>query len=414
MMTPMDEAAMSVTITEEPSGGVEGTLNRLDEAVGMLASLHGQPVQRPRKGKVDLAALLWEVAPGARADIQVGEGTTVFGDEGELRRMLGVLLAQGSGLHGKAAPVSLRRVDGYIHVAVQLGPDKAPTFDLERKWLARMAVRHGGRVELHGSTQTLILEAEVDESRREVQALRKELVDAHTRQQEIERELASRSDAPASMPFGQGSKRPPTPDAAASVIAVARASASQLRSAAAVFSRVSGVSEEAADAASALSDLSRVLGALGSTPVGEMPRAIALGDIIAESVRRASTQAAHRGIKVVVEGAGREEVVPVETWTTLLALLLENAIVGSPRDSQVTVGIASGEREVYVEDSGPALGPRAQKLLLSREFEAYAHDRPPPVALLGAHVLATAAQATLLIDAGARGGCRIRVRFGSS
>src|SRR5258707_1220175 len=77
-------------IIEEETGAVEGTLNRLDEAVSMLASLHGQPVYRGRRGKIDIAALLWEVAPEARVSLEMGEGTTVFGDESELRRMLHV------------------------------------------------------------------------------------------------------------------------------------------------------------------------------------------------------------------------------------------------------------------------------------------------------------------------------------
>src|SRR5262245_43016446 len=79
---------------EESSSGVESTLNQLDEAVSMLASLHGHPMSRGRRGKIDLAALVWEVAPEARVQLEMGEGTTVFGDEAELRRMLHVLISQ--------------------------------------------------------------------------------------------------------------------------------------------------------------------------------------------------------------------------------------------------------------------------------------------------------------------------------
>ena len=60
----------------------------------MLASLNGHSAVRGRRGKIDLAALLWEVAPEARVQIEMGEGTTVFGDESELKRMLFVLLGQ--------------------------------------------------------------------------------------------------------------------------------------------------------------------------------------------------------------------------------------------------------------------------------------------------------------------------------
>jgi two-component system OmpR family sensor kinase len=137
---------------DEGSGGVETTLNRLDEAVSALASLHGQPLPRGRRGKVDLAALLWEVAPEARVQIEMGEGTTVFGDESELRRMLLVLLGQSGDPTGASArsEVMVRREGDDVKVGVNLGPDKPPTFETERAWLARMATRYGGRLVLEG------------------------------------------------------------------------------------------------------------------------------------------------------------------------------------------------------------------------------------------------------------------------
>ena len=50
--------------------GVEGVLNRLDETMSMLASLYGtQP--RGRRGRIDIAALLWEIAPEARVQIEI-------------------------------------------------------------------------------------------------------------------------------------------------------------------------------------------------------------------------------------------------------------------------------------------------------------------------------------------------------
>src|SRR5262249_10540424 len=141
------EAIPPPPIIEEGTGGVEGTLNRLDEAVSMLASLHGQPVSRGRRGKIDLAALLWEVAPEARVQIEMGEGTTVFGDESELRRMLHVLLAHSgdpTSAGGGHAGITVKREGEEVKVGVSLGPDKPATFETERAWLARMATRYGG------------------------------------------------------------------------------------------------------------------------------------------------------------------------------------------------------------------------------------------------------------------------------
>src|SRR4051812_24517878 len=138
----------------------------------MLASLHGAPVSRGRRGKIDLAALLWEVAPEARVQIEMGEGTSVFGDEGELRRMLHVLLGQsGDPTSSKGSSgVFVRREGDEVKLGASLGPDKPATFDTERQWLARMATRYGGRLELDGSMQTLILPADVDTHRRELES----------------------------------------------------------------------------------------------------------------------------------------------------------------------------------------------------------------------------------------------------
>jgi hypothetical protein len=137
-IAPPESIPPPPVIIEEGTGGVEGTLNRLDEAVSMLASLHGQPISRGRRGKIDIAALLWEVAPEARVSLEMGEGTTVFGDESELRRMLHVLLAHSGDPTGATAvtsAVSIRREGEDVKVGVSLGPDKPATFETERAWL---------------------------------------------------------------------------------------------------------------------------------------------------------------------------------------------------------------------------------------------------------------------------------------
>src|SRR5258708_6037095 len=88
--------------------GVESVLNRLDETMSALASLHGHST-RARRGKVDIAALLWEVAPEARVQIEMGKGLVVFGDENELKRMLHVLMAQGGDpMASRGVEVSVR------------------------------------------------------------------------------------------------------------------------------------------------------------------------------------------------------------------------------------------------------------------------------------------------------------------
>src|SRR5205085_10061131 len=74
---------------------------------------------------------------------------------------------------------------------VNLGPDTPATFEAERGWLARMAVRYGCRLELDGSMQTLILAADVDTHRRELESLKKELAAAQAQGEAYARELAA-------------------------------------------------------------------------------------------------------------------------------------------------------------------------------------------------------------------------------
>src|SRR5579859_6376773 len=121
------------------SSGMDATLSALDDAMKMLSSLHNRPVSvRGRRGRIDLASLLWEVAPEARVSIEPGSGTEVFGDEAELRRMLHVMLGHGS---GSGSSLTIKREGDEVVLGVVMGPDTSPTADTERAWISRMAVR---------------------------------------------------------------------------------------------------------------------------------------------------------------------------------------------------------------------------------------------------------------------------------
>src|SRR5580693_5401995 len=171
------------------SSGVDATLSALDDAMKMLSTLHNRPVNvRGRRGRIDLASLLWEVAPEARVSIEPGSGTEVFGDEAELRRMLHVVLGHGS---GSGSAVRIRREEDEVVITVVLGPDSSATADTERAWLSRMAVRYGGRYELEGGTEVLALPADGVEARDDVAKLRKELDEARKQGEAYARELAA-------------------------------------------------------------------------------------------------------------------------------------------------------------------------------------------------------------------------------
>ena len=173
-----------------PSGDAGGTLDSsldaLDDVMRMLENLHARPSTPVRRGRIDLAALLWEVAPEARVQIEPGSGTEVSGDEAELRRMLHVLVGHGSGI---GSQINIRRDGAEVRVAVTLGPDTSATAETERVWLSRMALRYGGRHELEGATEVILLPA--DEEREEKAALRKELDDARKQGEAYARELAA-------------------------------------------------------------------------------------------------------------------------------------------------------------------------------------------------------------------------------
>jgi signal transduction histidine kinase len=186
------ERPVTLTSAGEEGEGLETTLTMLEGTMMKLAELSGPASGRGRRGRVDLAALLWEVAPDAKVQLEPGEGTEVYGDEAELRRILHVLAGGGnaSGVGG-AQLVMLKREGAEVKLSVQLGPDTAPISPAERGWLARMAIRYGGRYELDGSSECLVFPALQAEEVKEVQTLRKELEAAKAQGEMYARELAA-------------------------------------------------------------------------------------------------------------------------------------------------------------------------------------------------------------------------------
>src|SRR5262245_61180239 len=79
------------------ASGVDSSLDALDDTMRLLSSLHqNAPNVRGRRGRIDLASLLWDVAPDVRVSIEPGSGTEVYGDEAELRRVLHILIGPGN------------------------------------------------------------------------------------------------------------------------------------------------------------------------------------------------------------------------------------------------------------------------------------------------------------------------------
>lgn len=188
---PQSERPITLSLAGEGNEGLESTLNALDEAMQRLAELSGPASgARTRRGRIDLGALLWELAPDARVQLEPGAGTEVFGDEGELRRMLNVLVGAAA-VGASPQGVSVRREGPEVRLAVELGPDTAPISPAERAWLSRMSIRYGGRYELDGNRECLVFPALEAEEHNEVLSLRRELEAAKAQGEAYARELAA-------------------------------------------------------------------------------------------------------------------------------------------------------------------------------------------------------------------------------
>jgi hypothetical protein len=186
---PPGETRIVNAPSEAPA--VETTLDALDDAISMLSDLNtAGRGGKARRGRIDLAALLMDLTPSTRIAIEPGAGTEVFGDEQDLRRMLNMLVTQAGSTQSGAAEVTIRRQAEWVKISVELGPD-AGAQELERRWLSRMATRHGGWVELEGGTQAIFLPADGASDQREVVELRKELEQAQQLGEAYARELAT-------------------------------------------------------------------------------------------------------------------------------------------------------------------------------------------------------------------------------
>ena len=81
-----------------------------------------------------------------------------------------------------------------------------------------------------------------------------------------------------------------------------------------------------------------------------------------------------------------EDAVEVGAITVLFQVLLDHAIEASPAGSERRRQRhrGPGTPSVAFDDAGPPLPPSARASVLSRDFDAIAHGRPPGLALIAA------------------------------
>jgi hypothetical protein len=422
----------------QPETHVEASLDALDDVMRMLSNLHSRPsAVKGRRGRIDLAAVLWEIAPEARVQIEPGSGTEVFGDEGELRRMLHVLVGHGSGLNSE---FTVRRDGDDVRVSVVLGPDSSATAETERAWLSRMAIRFGGRLELEGGSEVLILPADNVSERNEREALRKELDEARKQGEAYARELA----AVFAQGEGSGSTSPSTfppmeksADRFATLAQFAGGIASELRSLLLPIGRdLQSLKNETGTALEerteqvrrrflAAQDFVAGLAALGELDPSELPAEIEFVDVARTAIRQASARA-ERGevaLKLVTIPEGSDAHAFVRTLPRCAAVLARElvlqAVAASPRASEVVVAVvATGHGEspelglrLTVDDAGAPLPASARRALLSLELDPGTYARPSAVPLFICAEIASATGALLELADAPSGGLRVSVTY---
>jgi two-component system OmpR family sensor kinase len=436
------------------ASGVDATLSALDDAMKMLANLHQRPANmRGRRGRIDLASMLWEVAPEARVSIEPGSGTEVFGDEAELRRMLHVMLGHGS---GSGSAVTIKREGDEVVIGVVLGPESSANAEAERAWLSRMAIRYGGRHELEGSMELLVLPAEGVEARDDVAKLRKELDEARAQGEAYARELAAvwsageeavaQSTAP---PMAQASA-----DRHGAIARFAGGVASALRSMLSPVGREIGELRTAASPRRSSPDLETAargdlderlegirrrlltvqdfvaeLAAIGESDPQDQARQVDVLEAARSEVRGLEARAARSGVALVVRtpAAAADESsaqalarVAPRAVGVVVRLLVGHGISASSRGSSVVVTVQPrtdtlGTRLV-VDDSGTMVPDVARRALLALEVEPGTFGRPSSVALFAAAEIASSHGALLEIsdapvDQAGGGGVRVSVVF---
>ncbi len=403
---------------------VQLSLDALDGAIDALNQLQAHPTGSGRRGRLDVASLLLQLTPNARIAIEPGGGTEVYGDEGQLRRMLYVMLSQSSnptdGLEATAPEIQVRREGPLVRLSVALGPDQSATAELERRWLNRMAVRMGGRLELEGGDQALLLPADGASVQHEVDELRRELEQARQLGEAYARELAEVFTA------GVASSSSPEAPSAAVPTVVGEARFELLQSLSAALARrlrpvLDGMGPE-------LDKLRQKLGE-GSQPVqllqqrhtslrevvGELNRVakasptsatgtVSPQELVQEVMRGAERRAARHGVRLNLDTKpcqGEVAVSPV--LSLLLRCLLDHAIAATPQAGEVTLSLEespSGTIGISVRDGGPSVLARARDDLLLHRVDPTSMGRPAGVTLLVAHAAAQILDAALVLREG--------------
>jgi two-component system OmpR family sensor kinase len=417
--TPGAEPRITTMPSEAPPPpAVETTLDALDDAISMLSDLNTgtRGASKARRGRIDLAALLMDLSPNTRLAIEPGAGTEVFGDEQDLRRMLNMLVTQAGSTQG-AAEVKIRRQAEWVKISVELGPE-AGAQELERRWLSRMATRHGGWIELEGGTQSIFFPADGASDQREVVELRKELEQAQQLGETYARELASvltagdiRTEPPPPVAARFGSQRFETLQSAALAMQrTLKGLVEGLRADAALatseLGEASALTQNLQRRAAVAAEMSLDLALAADCPFDEAKSDVSVADLVQTAVSEAEPRALRHGVAIDVKGPAtlRCQSRP-KTLLSLIRALLHHAISATARDGVITLSAYAVETGILLsaQDGGPSVTEAHRADVLRNRVDPSAFGRPSGVALLIAEAAAESLGGTLELRDGPDG-----------
>ncbi|MDX2054451.1 MAG: hypothetical protein SFV15_18765 [Polyangiaceae bacterium] len=418
-------AAAIITQAEPEPAAVETTLDQLDDAISMFAALQSGP-QVQRRGRIDLAALLYAVAPKARIAMEPGAGTEVFGVEAELRRMLHVLVnhttTSFSGQDSSSPEVRIHRQGDWVRISVELGPDSSPTAELERRWLSRMTVRHGGRLDLVAGTLSILLPADGASDQSEVAELRKELEQAQQLGEAYARELASVF-ATGDAPQLAGPSESAIPQATEFGLAIrfsTQLSRILRRFSDSLRADADALKENGADIAPlelrlhGLNSLLLELSRAAETPEAERSTDFDLTQAVQAAILELTTKAERNDVSFSVNLPQRmASRTHKHTAELLLKCLLTHAIDASPRGSKVLLRLtqAAEEARLAIEDAGPVVPVAARESLVAGRLDPTSVGRPSGVSLLLANAAVGKLGGCLLLGESQSGNALLQAVF---
>jgi two-component system OmpR family sensor kinase len=419
-------ADLTALVIPQPEIRVSSTLDALEDAIGMLSELESGPGGKgARRGRIDLAALLWEIAPTATISIEPGAGTEVFGEESDLRRILHVLVllsnSTGGGQEVASSPIRIRRETDWIRIGVDLGPDVSASTGLERRWLSRMATQMGGHLDLEGGAMALLLPADASNDQSEVADLRKELVQAQQLGEAYARELATAFAAGQAPEVEVIADRP---DVAGRRFDLLVGFASALhRSLAPVFRGLKDDSEnhDSGPPSGALAghvasgyEIVGALGRVANVARSESVDPVDLVRVLRDALGESEARAGRHGVTVRADLSGEALVLARGGALSLLARsLLDHAVEATPRGGSVAVSVLTEGTgaTLVVRDGGTVVPASVRADLLEHRIDPASLGRPPGLNLLVANTTAAYIGAALRISESAEGASVVEVRL---